>query len=88
LIGGQRGALSTPGVRISDMTMLTHAGGRSGPTSHLSGGRDAARAGGASAHMAMLKRFCMGALATLIVGSAVVGIIALKTAVALSRLNY
>lgn len=70
------------------MTMLTHTGRPSGPASHSSGGRDAARTGTASAHMAMLKQFGMGALATLVVGSAVVGIIALRTAIALSRLNY
>lgn len=70
------------------MTMLTHTGGPSATASHLSDGGDTARTGTASAHMAMLKRFGIGALATLMIGSVVVGIIALKTAFALSRLNY
>ena len=70
------------------MTMLTHTRGPFKPARHLSVGRDATQTGTASAHMAMLKRFCRGALVALIVGSAVAGIIALKAAIALSRLSY
>ena len=69
------------------MTMLTHTGGPFGPAGDLSGGRDAAGTG-AYAHRAMIKRFCMRALTVLIVGGFVAGIIALKAAFYLSRLNY
>ena len=69
------------------MTMLTHTRGPFKPARHPVG-RDATQTGTASAHMAMLKRFCRGALVALIVGSAVAGIIALKAAIALSRLSY
>ena len=70
------------------MTMLTHTGGLSRPASHLSGGRDTARTGSSSMQMALIKRFFMGALTTLIVGGALGGIVALKVAVVLSRSNY
>jgi len=70
------------------MTMLTHTRGPSRPAGQLSGGRDAAGTGTASARMAMIKRFGMWAFTTLIVGSALGGIIALKVAFHLSRMNY
>ena len=54
---------------------------------YLSGGRGAAGTG-AYAHRAIIKRFCMRALTVLIVGGIVAGIIALKVAFVLSRLNY
>ena len=69
------------------MAMVTHTGGPFGPAGSLSGGRGAAGTG-AYAHRAMIKRFCMRALTVLIVGGFVAGIIALKVAFVLSRLNY
>jgi len=72
----------TAGVKDYDMTMLTHTGGPSRPAGQLS------RTGAANAQMALIKRFCMGALTTLIVGGALGGIVALKVAIYLSRSNY
>ena len=69
------------------MAMVTHTGGPFEPAGNLSGGRGAAGTG-AYAHRAMVKRFCMRALTGLIVGGFVAGIIALKVAFVLSRLNY
>jgi hypothetical protein len=70
------------------MTMLTHAGGQFKPARYSSGARDTAGTGATNAHLAMIQRFCMCALTILMAGGAVAGIIALKTAIALSRLGY
>lgn len=70
------------------MTMLTHTRGPFKPASYSSGERDTAGAGIANAHLAMVRQFCKYALTILIVGGAVAGIIALKAAIALSRLGY
>jgi hypothetical protein len=70
------------------MTMLTHTGGHARPASHLSGERDAPGTDRANAYMAMIKRFGMGALTTLIVGGALGAIVALKLAVVFSRSHY
>ena len=70
------------------MTMLTHTGCLSRPASHFAGGRDAAGTGMANAQMALIKRFFMGALTTLILGGALRGVVALKVAVVLSRSHY
>ena len=68
------------------MTMLTHTGNRFKPVSYPSRPRDIAAPVGA--HLAVFKRFCLFALAVLLAGGGVAGIIALKTAIALSRLTY
>jgi hypothetical protein len=70
------------------MTMLTHSRGPFETASYSSGKRDNVRAGAAQAHLATIKRFCICALTLLVAGGAVAAIIALKTAVYLSRLNY
>lgn len=70
------------------MAMLTHTRGPFKPASYSSGGRDTVAKGLANAHLAIIRRFCKHALTILIVGGAVAGIIALKTAIALSRMNY
>ena len=70
------------------MTMLTHTRGPFKPASYSSDGRDTAGTGTASARMAMIKRVGMWAFTALIVGSALGGIIALKVAFHLSRMNY
>ena len=62
------------------MTMPTHAGGPFTLVRYSLDGRDARKA--------MIKRFCMRALTALIVGAVVAGIVALKTTIGLSRLNY
>jgi hypothetical protein len=46
-----------------------------------------AATGTTGAHWATIKRFCLFALAILLVGGAVAGIVALKTAFYLSHLN-
>ena len=73
--------------RISNMTMPTHAGGRFKLVRYSSAGQDAAGTG-AYARKATIRRFGMRALTILIVGGVVAGIIALKAAIFLSRLNY
>jgi hypothetical protein len=70
------------------MTMLTHTRGPFKPAIHSSGERDTAGTGIANSHLAIARQFCRYALTILIVGGAVAGIIALKTAIALSRLGY
>ena len=82
------GAIALVPIGSTNMTMLTHTGGYARPASHLSGGRDAPGTDSANAHMAMIKRFGMGALTTLILGGVLGGIVALKVAVFLSRSNY
>lgn len=42
----------------------------------------------ATAHMAAIKRFCLCALVILLTGGALAGVIALKAAIYLARLNY
>jgi len=69
------------------MTMLTHPGSEFKPASYRSGRRDTADAT-TTADFTMLKRFCLRALGPLLAGGAVAGIIALKAAAFLSRINY
>jgi hypothetical protein len=71
-----------------DMTTLTHTRGPFERISNSPGRRDTVDAGRAEAHLATFKRFCRCALTVLLVGGAVAGIIALKAAIYLSRLNY
>ena len=68
------------------MTMLTHPGREFKPAPYRSGQRHTA--GTTTADFAALKRFCLCALTVLLAGGAVAGIIALKTAIALSRISY
>lgn len=67
------------------MTTMAHANGRPQRTTHSS--RPAAFAGNiaARAHLGAIKRFFGGVLAVLLAGSAVAGIMALKTADYLSH---
>ena len=67
------------------MTMLTHPGNAFKPASYRSGRPDDATT---IADFAMLKRLCLRALGLLLAGGAVAGIVALKSAVFLSRINY
>lgn len=69
------------------MTMLTHTGSPFKAAPHTLGKRDTVDAG-ANAHLATIKRFCICTLAALLAGSAVAGIIALRTAVYFWRLHY
>ena len=67
------------------MTMLTHA---RGPFQRAPGRQEAATPGAAEAHLAMIKRICICVVTVLMAGAALAGIIALKAAIYLSRLNY
>jgi hypothetical protein len=63
------------------MTMLTHIRGPFERARYSSAGRDTVGAGAAKAHLAMIKRFCLGALTILLAGTAVAAIMALKIAI-------
>jgi hypothetical protein len=65
------------------MTMLTHP--RSEPASYLPGRRESANT---TADLAVMKRISLRAVGVLLAGGAVAGIIALKAAIFLSRINY
>lgn len=62
------------------MTLLTHTGNRFKPASYSSGQQSTARATPVGKHREVVKRFCRYIVAGLLVGGAVAGIIALKTA--------
>lgn len=70
------------------MTMLMHTHGPFEPARHSSDVRDAAATATANARTAMIKRFCVCALAILIAGGALTAIIALRTAIYFSRFGY
>ncbi len=61
------------------MTMPTYVFDQPQP-SHSSAGRDAVQAGVGNPHRAMIKRFCLCALAALTAGAILAAIIALETA--------
>jgi hypothetical protein len=67
------------------MTLLTPARGPVEGARYTLEGRSDLRAGNAAAHLAMIKRFCLGALAILLGGLAVAAIMALKIAIYLPR---
>ena len=69
------------------MTMLTHPGDRPEPASHRSG-RWNTDVPTTPANLAMLKRFWLHAVGLLLAGAALAGIIALKAAIFLSRINF
>ena len=66
------------------MTMLTHTRGAFEPAGRLET-RSEPGAGSAAAHLAAIKRACLGALAILLGGSVVAAIMALKIAIYLPR---
>ena len=68
------------------MTLLTHTGGPFEPAPFSSAKRELT--GAANAHLATIKRICLLAGVFLLALSAVGGIIALRTAIFLSRLSY
>jgi hypothetical protein len=63
------------------MTMLTHIGGPSNRARYSSARQVTASRGTAKAHLATIKRFCMGALMVLMAAGALTGVIALKAAI-------
>jgi hypothetical protein len=67
------------------MTMLTHPRGPFERARYPLESRSDVRASSAAAHLAMIKRFCLGALTILLAGSAVAAIMALKVAIYLPR---
>ena len=70
------------------MTMLTHTHGPFERSSYSPQQRDAARADATSTRLAAIRRLCLCVCAALLGGSAVAGIIALRTAIYLARFNY
>jgi hypothetical protein len=62
------------------MTMLTHTRGAFERAPYPTGNGGLVGDGNAAAHLATIKRFCWCAVTVLLAGSAVAGIIALKTA--------
>ena len=67
------------------MTMLTPAHGPLHRARHPLETRSDLGAGNAAAHLATIKRFCLGALAILLGGIGVAAIMALKIAIYLPR---
>ena len=67
------------------MTMLTHTRGAFEPAGRPLETRSEPGAGSAAAHLAAIKRACLGALAILLGGSVVAAIMALKIAIYLPR---
>ena len=70
------------------MTMLTNTRVAFERTAHSSAKREPAGPGTAVAHLARIKRFCMGALTLLAAGAALAAIMALKIAVYLPRIIH
>jgi hypothetical protein len=62
------------------MTMLRHTSGPFEPTRHSLQPRDRVPARPAAAYLAVIRRFCLGALTVLAAGAALAAVIALKTA--------
>jgi hypothetical protein len=67
------------------MTMLTHPRGPFKGARYPLESRSEVRATSAAAHLATIRRFCLGALTILLAGSAVAAIMALKIAIYLPR---
>ena len=70
------------------MTMLMHTRGPLERAPYSSQRRDALAARPAAAHLAMIKRFCIGALTVLAAGAAIAAIIALKAALFFWAYHY
>ena len=68
------------------MTLLTHTGGSFEPAPHST--TKQGMTGAANAHRAMIRRICLLAGLFLLALSTVGGVIALRTAIFLSRLTY
>ena len=67
------------------MTMLMQTRGPFEEARHPLENRSGVRAASAAAHLETIKRFCLGALAILLGGSAIAAIMALKIAIYLPR---
>ena len=67
------------------MTMLTHTRGPFERARYSSGSQSPIRAGSAAAHLATIKRFCIGAVTIVVTGMAIAAIMALKIAIYLPR---
>ena len=70
------------------MTMLTHTRGPFERTPYSSESGGLVGAGSAAAHLAMIRRFCMGVVTILAAGGAVAAIMALKIAIYLPALFH
>jgi hypothetical protein len=69
------------------VTMLTHIRGPFERTLRTARSRNPVRAN-AAAHLATIKRFCVGAITILVAGTAVAAIMALKIAIYLPRIFH
>ena len=70
------------------MTMLTHPGGPFEQAPDSSGRQATVETGAADARRAKIKQFCMCALSVVLAVGVLAGIIALRAAFFLSRLNF
>jgi hypothetical protein len=70
------------------MTMLMHTRGPFERARTSSARRGTIGAGAAKARLAMIKRFCLGALAILLAATALIAIMALKIAIYLPRFGH
>jgi len=70
------------------MTMLTHTYGPSGRPQYSPETRDTTQTSVSRASQAAIRRLCLRALAVLMVGGALAGIIALKAAIFLMYFNH
>ncbi|QWG19456.1 hypothetical protein KMZ68_06310 [Bradyrhizobium sediminis] len=70
------------------MTLLTHSNGPFESATYSSGARSTAGTSAAEAHLTMIKRFCIGALATLAIGGAASAVVALRAALYFSRHHF
>jgi hypothetical protein len=70
------------------MTMLMHTRGRPQRVPSSSEGQNTAGAGAGRAHLAMIRRFCLSALAILAASSLLVAIMGLKILVYLPRFHH
>jgi hypothetical protein len=69
------------------MTMLMHTRGPFERAASSSTRQNTIRYGAAAAHLAMIKRFCVGALTVLAAGGALAAVIALKAVIYYWRLH-
>ena len=70
------------------MTMLTHSNGPFEPASYSSPVRSTTATGTGKAHLALIKRFCMGAVAMLAIGGAATAVVALRAALYFWRYHF
>jgi hypothetical protein len=70
------------------MTMLTHTGSSFKPVRRSPNGQDTAGSIAANAHLAMIKRFCIGVVTVVAAVGALAAIVAVKAAFFVSVFHY